>query len=144
MLGNLTNVTLHILIMLCSAVLRPAFPPHTFSANAIQLTATSLTWEADWGESAVSVCPLLSSPSHLGEDASLACPSRPASYGPSPTLLSAVFSPFHVPALSPSPSLSAAAPSHGDLVPSLCLGAAHEGLGHAHAPVNIAMVSSLV
>lgn len=91
----------------------------------------------------VSVCPRPSFPWGLEEDASSVSLSRPASSGPSPTLLSAASSPSRAPALFPSPSLSAGAPSHGDLSPSLCPGAAPEGRGHVHAPVEVDMFSFL-
>lgn len=90
-----------------------------------------------------SICPRPSSPWHLEEAAFSAFPSHPASSGLFPTLLSAASSPFPVPALFPFPSLSAVAPSHGDLAPSLCLGAAPEGHDRVHAPVEINEISFL-
>lgn len=100
---------------------------------------TSLTWVASLVESVVSVCPHLSSPWHLEEDASSASPSHPASSGPSPTLLSAAFSLSHVPALFPSPSLSAGVPAHDDLALSPGPGAVPEGHGHVHVHVPVEM-----
>lgn len=71
----------------------------------------------------------------------MASPSHPSSSGPSPTLLFAASSPSRAPALSPFPSLSAGAPSHGDLSPSLGLGAAPEGHGPVPAPVEVDVFS---
>lgn len=97
----------------------------------------SLTWVADSEESVVSVCLRLSSPWRPEEDAASASLCHPASSGPSPTLLSAASSPSRAPALFPSPSPSAGAPSHGDLAPSPGLCAAPEGRDHVRAPVKI-------
>lgn len=91
----------------------------------------------------VSVCPLLSSPWCLEEDASSASPSRPSSCGPAPTLLFASSSPSLAPAPFPSPSLSAGAPSRGDLSPSLGPGDAPEGRDRVHAPVKMDMLGFL-
>lgn len=88
----------------------------------------------------VSVCPLPSSPGRPEEDASWASPCHLASTCLSPTLLSAASSLSRAHALFPSPSPSAGAPSHGDLAPSLCPGAAPgglEGLVHVRAPVKM-------
>lgn len=77
----------------------------------------------------------LSSPWPLEEDVASASPSHPVSIGPSPILLSAASAPFPAPAPSLFPSPVAAAPSRGDLVPSLGPGAAPADHGHVHAPL---------
>lgn len=96
-----------------------------------------LTSEEGWLESVVSVCPHLSSPWCLEEDASLAFPSHLASSGPAPILLSAASSPSRAPFLSPAPFLAGASPSRDGLVPSLDHGSAPEGRDRVHAPAEM-------